>query len=841
MTTGRLHKGIGGWLEVARVASDDRDDRLGTGAGLRMLGRISEIRGDRMVGRTLGDYRIVGLIAEGGMSQVFRAERVDGSFDRDAAIKVSPIGAWNPVFAERFLREQKALAGLNHPNICQLFDAHVTEEGWPYIVMELIDGEPSRLYCESHGTAADDRVRMLCDVADAVSYAHARLVVHRDIKPSNVLVDDSGRPRVIDFGIAKLLSDEAQAVTGAMPMTPRYASPEQLLDQPISIASDIYQLGLLMFEVLIGTPLVTDDVLATSVRRAAEQRPLRIPARARDRLPRELMLIIEQCLRVRPEERYRDAGSLAEDLRAWLEGFPVSAAGQGAGYRFRKLLARNKSTAAISLAAGMTLVSGAAWYTSELDAARAEAERQAELARLEAEESSRVSDFMVELLAAGAPNNAQGEPISVREVLDRGVLQIEAGLQDQPELKSSLLLTIGRTYLDLGFHENAAPLIEQSISLRESGGLMARAEALHERCRVLESRAEFDAAEACFLEVLFISRNGEAPERAWEAAPLEGLGNVAFGRDQRRIAKQYFTAALDALEAAGDQSSLQQITLRYNLAVLEGGFGNYEAELAVVQELIQVVEERYGVYHSSYLTMAAELGWLMQTMGRYEEAEQWVLRALASAEHLYGEGHGWLARYLGQLATIYVDLDRLDEAEAPLLQAIEYRRTLYGDLHSDTGFSRLQLAFAYVDLDRYEDAERQLQLARQAFDATLPEVHQYVADWHLAAAGLAEKRGNLEVAIDQLDKTKQIYLPLYGEDHMAVSDAEVQLGRVFAALGRFGESAKAFARGLPIRARVRGWQDKGVIELSGRYIDVLTELGRMEEVQKLRAQLGAGR
>lgn len=264
------------------MTSKPDDDPLATGGGIGLFQSLSAEEDARFIGRIIGDYRIVELIGQGGMSRVFRAERADGSFERDLAIKVSATGGFNEHTRRQFALEQDLLAGLNHPGISQLYDAHLTDEGWPYIVMELVDGVSVTGFVEQHNLSARERVRLLADIVGAVAYAHGR--------------------------------------------------------------------------------------------------PVTLPASAASRLPREIRLIVEQCLRPVADERYPDANALQNDLRAWLTDYPVAAAGQGAGYRFRKLIARNKPAAAIAAVAVLSLTTGVSWYTWQLSVARTEANEQADTA-----------------------------------------------------------------------------------------------------------------------------------------------------------------------------------------------------------------------------------------------------------------------------------------------------------------------------------------------------------------------------------------------------------------------------------------------------------------------------
>lgn len=337
---------------------DSAARQLVTGGALDMFGAKAQsvtAHEPGLIGQRIGSYRIRERIAVGGMGEVYRAERIDGSFDREVAIKVTGTSSLNEEFRRRFQHEQRILASLHHQGITQLFDAGITDGGLPFIVMELVDGQPIDEYCRRRELSPNAIVDLLLQIADAVSFAHARLVVHRDIKPSNVLVTEAGEVKLLDFGIARLLESDAVAATELRPLSPRYASPEQLLGREITIASDIYQIGLLMVELLSGSPARSETNLSDEIMRAVEQRPFPLRETADRNLPNELRQIAEQCLMNEPEERYADVNALHRDLANYQAGYPVAAVGETSLYRLRKFLKRHGRALAHGTVAALLL------------------------------------------------------------------------------------------------------------------------------------------------------------------------------------------------------------------------------------------------------------------------------------------------------------------------------------------------------------------------------------------------------------------------------------------------------------------------------------------------------
>ncbi len=451
-------------------------------------------------GQHVGPYRILHEIGHGGMGTVYAAAR-DDPFEHRVAIKLIRPGMDSGSVAQRFRSERQILANLDHPNIARLLDGGTADDGRPYFVMELIEGERIDRYCDRERLPIRRRLDIFREVCAAVDYAHRNLVVHRDIKPSNILITRRGVPKLLDFGIAKLLDDtdfpytvEATR-TGLRPMTPPYASPEQLLGQAITTASDVYSLGVLLYMLLTGrlpyalaepSPQEMQRALAegqlprpsTAVNRpegpdelspdAVSRRRGTHPHQLRRRLAGDLDNIVLTALRREPERRYGSVALLAEDLRRHLEGLPVSARRDTFGYRAGKFLRRNKlaasiagTSAALVLGFATTMAVQARQLARQRDRAKAErdkADRERDKAHRERDRAEKVSTFLTDLFALADPE-AGGNTVTAREILDRGLDRIQE-LEDQPEAQVGLMSALGRIYRKLRLQEQATPLLE---------------------------------------------------------------------------------------------------------------------------------------------------------------------------------------------------------------------------------------------------------------------------------------------------------------------------------------------------------------------------------------------
>jgi serine/threonine protein kinase len=486
-------------------------------------------------GQMIGSYRLVRSLGRGGMGEVFLAERADDQFRQKVAIKLVRRGLLSRHIEGRLRQERQILASLDHPNIARLYDGGTTGDGTPYIVMEYIDGEPLDLYCDRRKLTIEQRLRLFITVCGAVHRAHQSLIVHRDLKPSNILVTTDGVPKLLDFGIAKMLDDRAYMHTMAVTqedvrvMTPDHASPEQIRGDIISTSSDVYVLGVLLYELLCGYKpfalrgrrlaelerAICEDLaptLSTVVATAERQRDSGISAVATQRsvsvvklrreLGGDLENIVTMAMRKEPDRRYSSAAQLANDVERYLNGLPVLARADSWKYRTEKFVRRHKlgvglSAALVAMLIGFTVTVYLQSLRIEKERDVAESERR--VAESQREHAEAVSSFLIESFKVVDPFAQGGNSITARQILDHGAARITRELRAQPATKAAVLDTIGSAYLGLGLPEQAQPLIEQGLSLRrqlygEAGAPVARS--LYSLNRVYEQKGDLPGAES---------------------------------------------------------------------------------------------------------------------------------------------------------------------------------------------------------------------------------------------------------------------------------------------------------------------------------------------------------
>ena len=770
---------------------------LKTGAGLDLLSKLSQERQDPMPGRLLGDYRVLELIAEGGMSRVYRGERADGSFERQVAIKVSPLSGYSEALRDGFVREQRTLASLGHPNITQLYDARISDDGLPYIVMELVEGVDIETHCQAHRLDLRQIVELLVQIVDATAYAHGALVVHRDIKPSNVLIDAAGHPKLLDFGIAKLLGDEESALTRATPLTPRYASPEQLLGGPITTASDIYQLGLLACELLTGELPHTAANTQEAVRRAAEQRPVTLSSHARTALPRELALIIEQCLRANPEERYQSASLLKADLLAYLHGYPVSAAGQGAGYRLRKFTARNLAATMIAAGALVVLVGGTSWYTWQLSQARANAERQAETAnRLLTALSTLVADTFDGLIDQNAEQQV-GSAAIVEDILEDTVALIDAELKSEPSARGELLRVQGRIENVLGNYTAAEQSLREAQQVLAQGvGPQIRMELMLDRISVqlgLEDPAAArrlmeQAAEGIDSEAIKPETMAEFHVRHSEILRREGrLPEALIATD----------TALEIAEAMPQPDQELIANIHMARAYTHQVNQDHEAMLSDSQRALLALEQEVSGSSSRQLVGPLRaIAWAQIMLGELAAARQNTERAMEIAQGNFGELHPLVAEMHNSLGLLAYYEKRLDAAIEHVEQQIYISRSLYGTQSSRVRQAMGNLGMLYSDTGEMVKAGEILQDLILLLDEDLPDDRLSLYSAVSNEARRLGAIGDYATALELHDRSRRLRIELFGPESTQVADAEDDMALVLYNLGQYEEAERWFRAGL---------------------------------------------
>jgi eukaryotic-like serine/threonine-protein kinase len=756
--------------------------------------------------RPIGPYRLLGEIGRGGMSVVYRAERADGQFRSRVAIKFLRGDLDAEELHARLAAERQILAALDHPNIARLLDGGVTDEGRPYLVMEYVDGVPIQEYVTTAGLDVESRLRLFLDVARAVQHAHGRLVIHRDLKPSNILVTPDGRVRLLDFGIAKVLdvrgvglarSDAPRTRTGHRLFTPEYASPEQIRGEPAATSNDVWALGVLLFELLVGArPFDLDDCTpGEGERRILEAEPPRPSQVAgtpilRRRLQGDLDRIVAMALRKDPARRYLSVEQLADDVVHHLEGRPVRAQPDTFGYRLGKFLRRHRvesAAAAVVIVAVVGGVAAALWQAGE---ARRERDRAAQ----EALRSEAVAAYLLDLFQAADPWEVPADRLSARELLSRGTRRLEE-LPADPLLRARLLLAIGQTWLQLGDARSASPLLEEALELRRAALGEDHPETGEARLalgELLRREGRLPQAEALARQVLDAGAGLE--NRA-----LSLLGFIHTGMGRTDDARRDFEEELARLEVAGLADSEEAGHALVNLAAIHRRQARYAEAEAFLRRALAHRREHLGPDHPlAAVAMARLAGLLSEHMGRPDEAAPLFEAALEIQARVLGPDHPARIESIGGLALIREGDGDLPAAEALHREHLDIHVVALGTEHPSTLAAREGLADFLARTGRPDSAQA-------IYAATVPlrramqgPLHPSLAGSLLGHGRVLLAQGRVEAAEEAIDEALRIREEVFGPDHALVGLTLAELATARGARGDAAGERELVARGLAI-------------------------------------------
>jgi serine/threonine-protein kinase len=751
--------------------------------------------------RRIGPYRTLRLLGRGGMGAVYLAERADGQFDQQVALKVMGLGLDGPEARRRFLAERQIVARLSHPSIARLLDGGLTDDGQPYFVMEFVDGQPLTAYAAAADLPLGARLDMVMTVAEAVQYAHENLVIHRDVKPSNVLVTRAGAVKLVDFGIAKLLDDGGEAAgdpptrTADRLLSLPYAAPEQVRGGAVTTATDVYAIGVVLYELLTGRrPHVAADAseLERAILEREPPRPSDVAPRWRRQLSGDLDTVCLKALRKEPDRRYRTAAQLADDLQRHARGLPVAAQPDTVGYRARKFVRRH--AVGVASSAAILVLLATLTVTTLFQAARTARER---------DKAQEVASLLVELFAVADPSEARGATITAKEVLDRGVARIQSELGSQPELKATLLGVMGRVYQNLGSYQAAAPLVESALALRREAGpddpeVVAGLNALGELQRL---RGDYKAAEATLSEALALSTRVHGREAPDTARALNHLSKVQIATGRAADAEASARRALAVTRAALGPAHADIAESLMNLAAALFTRGDDRQAEPLFREALAMRREVLGPDHPSVPAGLNNLAALLSRKGDFAAAETAHREALDIYRRLLGAEHPRVATSLNNLGLALLARGDLPGAEEALRASLAQRRKLLPPAHPETAQSLANLGLVLQSRRAYEEAESSYQEALAIRQQALGPAHTLVGQTLNNLALLHQARGDFGRAEPLFRQALAILRQALGPAHPLVGTGLHNLGALLAATGNGAQARPAFEEALAIRRK----------------------------------------
>jgi len=611
----------------------------------------------------IGDWSVLKLLGEGGMAQVYLAERELGDARLQAAIKVLSARHTSTDLRARFDRERRILANLSDPRIARLYDAGILSDGRPWLAMEYVQGERIDRWCDQRNLSIERRIRLLIEVAQATASAHSSLIVHRDIKPANVLVDAQGAPKLLDFGIAKVLdpddaTDGAETHTEQRLLTPHYASPEQLLGEPIGTSSDTYQLGLMLFELCTGrrpyaqhqsslprmmTAITEQEAISlaraldadTDLDQIAASRASSVP-RLRRMMRGDLRLIAAKALRSEPGERYPSAAHFAEDLTRYLASQPVSAAAPSWRYRARRWLTRHPWVGVLSSALLLAVLIGASATAWQMKLAIASRDQ----ALAEAEKSARLTEFLVAAFAQADPNRTQGEQVSAKALLDNAVQRIDLELPQRDGVRSDLLAAMASAYSGLALRDTQLELSRQALAIeRELDRPRKLTRRLLELAKALRETGDAAAAIVLINEAESRLIDDASDSRGYLGWLLYVKAMTQFSLDQPDESERTLEQSLQVLTAATDAQADHISSVQLMLSRRWASAGKFEQALALVEVAVAQSRSAVPAVPTKLVEALDALGSLYGKAERHVEQTATYSEALALAGQVYGADH----------------------------------------------------------------------------------------------------------------------------------------------------------------------------------------------------------
>ncbi|MEM9057311.1 MAG: serine/threonine-protein kinase [Pseudomonadota bacterium] len=768
-------------------------------------------------GARVGPYSLLSRLGEGGMGVVYLAERADDEFRQRVAVKVVKDPGLGDEILQRFRAERQILANLNHPNIARLLDGGTTDDKLPYIVMEYVDGENIDQYCDRHRLTTNERIALFRKVCAAVHLAHQNLVVHRDLKPSNIVVSPEGEPKLLDFGIAKLLAPGAAAspaVTrfNARVLTPEHASPEQVQGKPITTASDVYSLGVLLFQILTGRlPYSVDTAeprdLEHAICETQAPRPSTAVLMAREAsdatteaaagvdigtarntsieslkrtLSGDLDNIVLKALRKEPQRRYGSARELSEDLGRFLNNEPVQARPETLSYISAKFVQRNLGAV---IAAGLTTLLVAAlvaFYTVQLAAER-------DAARTEAAKADEIADFLMDMFAVSDPSASRGQSVTARELLDDGAARVSLELADQPEVQARMMNVIGSVYSRLALYDDAYDLLSDALELRERTLGSAHPDTLESRfelAMVHDERREHDTARALFRQEIDYRREVYGEGSVELATALHQLANSFLFEFRYDDAEPLLREALAIQRVAEPPVPGALADTLVGLATILRHNGRYREAEPLYGQALRLRETLFGRMHPSVAETLNHQARLATQQGDHARAEPLAREALAIRRQVFGNDHPATGASIGSLAGILAAQGDYQEAETLRRETLKIVTEVFGPEHEYALAARVSLSRVLIELDRLAEAEtlarESLALRERVYDTPGPRLahsQQAVAAVLLAAGDAAAAEPLLRDALTGWRTT-------YDDDNPRVLGAQGLLGEALLRQGR---------------------------------------------------------
>lgn len=774
---------------VSLLAAHEKQGPLDKSSEELKKSLYSQFESKKVKGKKVGSYKIVDELGQGGMGNVYLAERDDHQYKQQVALKLLRTSFTSETQNQRFLAERQFLASLTHKNIARLLDGGITEHGQPWFAMEYVEGNSIDEYCDKNQLTVKERLELFKDVCTAVQFAHQKLIVHRDLKPSNILIETDGTVKLLDFGIAKalkpneILSGKTPITqTGLLPLTPAYASPEQIRGESISTTSDVYQLGVILYELLTGitpynvsgcspseieqiicekTPtrpstaitIIPDDKLDITPEEVSTVRKTD-PVQLQRMLRGELDIIVLKAMHKEPDRRYESAAHFASDITNYLQGNPVSAHPDSILYRGQKFIQRHK-VGVVSTAVIILLIIG---YAVTITYHSQRTQSALEQAEQETEKAEQVTEFMMDMFEASDPSESLGENITARQLLESGITQAEQ-LQEQPDVQAQMFDLTGRVYMNLGEYEKAEGLLTKAYHLRENH---------------------------------FTTPHNDIAES------LHNLGILYWNKAQYSEAENYLRDALQMereLFGESDESIANTMT---SLAIVLKELRRFDEAEPLYRQALEMDREIFGENHEFVANDLNNFGNFLESQGEYSDARDYYLESLAIYRELLGDNHPSVAGTLTNLGRLSERMGEVEQAVEYHREALKIRRVVFDQHHPDIAESLYHLGTVLLDSEMYAEAEDKLKQTLNIQQSVLDSLHPDISQTLNSLGILMRRTENYEASVQYYRKSLELKQSRLGETHSESGLTMNNLGLVLIRQQKYTEARQYLEQSLNV-------------------------------------------
>lgn len=785
----------------------------------------------------IGPYRIVRLLGEGGMGMVYLAERTDiGGL---VAIKLLRDAWMSPERRRRFALEQRMLAQLNHAGIARLFDANALPDGTPWFVMEYVDGVSLTEYWERRRGTLQECLGLFRAVCEAVLYAHRRAIIHRDLKPSNILVTQDGAVKLLDFGIAKHLQEgdaKGETTVAALrPMTPAYAAPEQQSGAAVGVFTDVYALGVVLYEMLTGR-LPFEEAIAGQPR-LTPRAPSAVspPERFSHPVSRgewaDLNVLCLTAMRAEPERRYPSVEAMIRDIDAYLAHRPLEAQPESWSYRLSKFVVRRRARLAYATGTVLALAALIGFFTHRLREAR-------DGAIAEAARTERIQRFTENLFRGNEANVGPAEDLRVKTLLDRGREEAES-LSGDPDMQADLRETLGEIYRKLGNQKQAEALLSAALEHWKSQGRThprKYAKSLIEMARLRVDEAKLDEAERVARQALEASRS--IPGTVAEVRPVTVdamvvLGSVLEAKGKYKEAEKALSEAL-TMQPRGDLPDADTAANLRELANVHFYQGKYTLADSLNRQVMAMHRALYGEKHPEVAEDLNNLGAIQLELGNLSQAEAQYRQSLAVTEAWYGPEHPKTAEDLTSLARTLIREDKRKDAKTLLERALAIQEAVHGHDHPAVASALNELATTELQQEDYGAAEKHFAEALGIWRATYGEGHQFlgVGLSNLGSVYMGEKE--YEKAEAMYRQALKVFVATVQENHTNTAIAHLKLGRALLRQKRYAEAEPETLHGYETLLKLVDPSNAFLKAGAGDLVLIYTGLDRKQDANRFR-------